>query len=128
MASLLETALFYQVTMASYTSPSSSPSPGPALLLVSALQESCEGAGDSILDLVDYCHRRLVHLLAQEAWQEGEGPGRVVEEVEEEGSEEEEEEEEEKRKIIEVRNAPLPLLVPSLISCHAPLPLPLHRS
>ena len=41
---------------------------------------------------MDYCHRRLVRLLAQ-----GEGPGRVVEEVEEEGSEEEEEEEEEEK-------------------------------
>ena len=52
-------------------------------------QESCECAGDSVLDLVDYCHRQLVALLA-----EGEGSEGVVEVMEQPGSSSEEEEEE----------------------------------
>ena len=62
------------------------------------VQEVCEVAGDSVLDLVDYCHRRLVALLA-----EGAGKGCVVTEVEEEeegGSESEDEEEEKKKQIL----------------------------
>lgn len=55
--------------------------------------------GESVLDLVDYCHRRLVALLAL---REGEGQGGVVEELEgEEGSEEEEEEGGKERKQIQ---------------------------
>ena len=61
-------------------------------------QECCEGAGESILDVVDYCHRQVVTLLAG-----GERPG--IEEVgREEGDEsDDEEEEEKKRQICKVR-------------------------
>lgn len=30
-----------------------------------ALQEACESAEDTVLDLVDYCHRKLTLLVAQ---------------------------------------------------------------
>lgn len=104
VASLLETAFFYQVTFPSV----------PftfyfciimGLHLLSFLnQESCEVAGDSVLDLVDYCHRRLVALLAR---REGEEKGGVVQEMEEDDSEEKE-----KKQIEEVSHILLTFLPP----------------
>ncbi len=63
-------------------------------------QESCESSGEAILDLVDYCQRRMVSLMA-----EGEGPrkGGVVQELDsdgEDGSNSEDDEREEKKKEI----------------------------
>lgn len=37
---------------------------------VCIVQDSCEAADDSVLDLVDYCHRKLT-LLASKATREG---------------------------------------------------------
>ena len=46
------------------------------------IQESCESAGECILDLVDYCHRRITKLVAS-----GEGGGGEEEMVKEIGEE-----------------------------------------